>query len=425
MGGRKHACVAQGMAACLPSSNSKALCHRGILFVAIMFSPQTSSLFTPWVDPQSGVTSYLLGGRVAPMQMGFYFVNACMTRNARYLWFYCFYPPGGQGGYGGTLAVADLATNQIHHYPETQFLDASPFVDQETGEVYWTTGLEVWKRGPRPEDVAQLVNIFPAALAKGRRPWRLATHLTRSADGKSFAIDAQIGNEWFIGDLPLDQARPFELWQTLDDSCYNHAQFSPTDPDVILLAQDGWTDAATGKPGQTRDRLWLIRRGEKARAIMPQDPKSSDQRGHEWWDADGEHVWFIDYRLGTQRVKIYSGECQTVWKNGHTHSHSDRQGRYLVGDIAASPDDWHLAFYNILTDREINIVTQFPVYCEARAGRSWSLTATIPTYSRASYHVHPHPGFCAADQYICYTTNVRGTIDLALVPVAQLLAQTA
>lgn len=366
---------------------------------------ENSPLFTVWKDPVSGVESYILRERVAPIQQSFYFTNPSFSDDGRFLWLYGAFPPGGDAYYGRQLAVVDFGEQRVRHFPETQFMDASPGVDAATGEVYWTTGLDVWKRGAGADDAAILVNSFPEELAKNRRPLRIATHLTRSADGASFAIDAQIGDEWFVGDLSLD-GRPFRVWQTFD-RCYNHAQFSPTDPDLILIAQDGWNDASTGRKGDTQDRLWLLRRGESARPIFPDEP--SAMRGHEWWDDDGEHVWYIHYRNGTEKVNIHSGERTVVWPNGHTHSDADTQSRYLVGDINSGPDLWRVAFYNIQSGQEVNLVSDMPKL----------------DFPRSRYHVHPHPQFCLNDEYICYTTNVLGTIDVALVPVRQLLERTS
>lgn len=365
-----------------------------------------SSLFTSWRDPVSEVESLILSQRVAPVQQSFYFTNPSFSADGRYLWFYCSFPPGGDAYYGRQLGVVDFVEQKLRHFPETLFMDGSPFVDQETGEVYWTTGLEIWKRSPRHGEEASLVAVFPKELARDRRPLRLATHLTRSANKKAFAIDAQIGAEWFAGDLPVDGSTPFRLWQTFD-RCYNHAQFSPVDPDLILLAQDFWFDPTTGKKGEAEDRLWLLRRGEKARPILPDSP--SNLRGHEWWDSDGLHVWYIHYRKGTEKVDIRTGREITVWPNGRTHSHADRKGQHLVGDISTSPDDWRVAFFNVKTGREISIASSLP---------------PVPLRYR-SYHVHPHPQFCLDDQYICYTTSVRGVPDLALVSVAQLIERTS
>ena len=371
-------------------------------------SIEKSPLFKRWKDPASGVESLILSQRVAPIQQSFYFTNTSLTNDGRFLWMYCSFPPGGDAYYGRQLGVIDFAEQTIRHFPETQFMDASPYVDKDTGEVYWTTGLAVWKRGPLPADKAVRVGVFPAELANNRRPLRLATHLTLSADKKAFAIDALIGADCFLGDLPIDGKTPFRLWQKFD-RCYNHTQFSPTDPNLMVTAQDGWFDPATGKPGTTDDRIWLLKCGEKIRPACPNAPLSSDWRGHEWWDADGIHVWYIDYRKGTEKVNILTGEQTTVWPNGHTHSHNDQKSQYLVGDIYPNGKEFRVAFFNIKSGREISIVTDMPPL----------------DHSRRDYHIHPHPQFCLNDQYICYTTNVLGTVDVALVSVDQLIERTS
>jgi hypothetical protein len=366
-------------------------------------------LFTRWRDPVSGVESLILSKRIAPIQQSFYFTHSGFSADGRYLWFYIAFPPGGDAYLGRRLGVIDFTEEAVRVFPETLFSDASPFVDEKTAKVFWVTGLEVWKRGPRPDDKPVFVNSFPKELANNRRPLRVATHLTPSADGKSFAIDALIGNDCYIGDLPRDSVRSFQLWQKVD-RCYNHAQFSPTDSDLILIAQDGWFDAATGEKGNCEDRLWLIRRGEKARAIYPHAP--SNLRGHEWWDPDGEHVWYIDYRKGTEKVNIRTGTRTNVWPGGHSHSHSDRHGQLLVGDVNPQHIDynlWWVAFFNVKTGKEIKIVSDLP---------------QLP-YPRSRYHIHPHPHFCVDDRYVCYTTNVLGTVDVALVSVAQLVERTS
>src|SRR5258706_14648651 len=109
--------------------------------------PEESPLFTRWHDPVSGVESLILRNAAAPFQQSFYFVNPSFTADARYLWFYAVHPPGGHH-----LGVADLVEQTVRYCPETLFLDASPYVDPVTGEVYWANGIEEWKPGPGPED---------------------------------------------------------------------------------------------------------------------------------------------------------------------------------------------------------------------------------------------------------------------------------
>jgi hypothetical protein len=93
-------------------------------------------------------------------------------------------------------------------------------------------------------------------------------------------------------------AAPFQPWWRFDRH-HNHAQFSPTDPDEVLFAQEFHSDPITGLRFPITNRLWLIRRGGEPRPIL-REPRFVS---HEWWDADGEHVWCVDGATTTR------GEC--------------------------------------------------------------------------------------------------------------------
>ncbi|HEY9249884.1 MAG TPA: hypothetical protein VIO38_12160 [Rariglobus sp.] len=391
---------------------------------------QNPGMFKPWTDPASGVTSYILTKRVAPFQQSFYYVNPSLSDDGRYFWFYCAFPPAGSANQGRSLGVADLKTGTVHHYPETEFTDASPVVDTATGTAYWCTGLEVWKRRPEPGAQAKLVNRFPAALARNRRPWRLATHLTFSADRKALNLDVEIGTEWFIGHLPLDGG-PFELWQRLE-RCYNHAQFNPVDPSLQLIAQDHSVHPVSGEVTPYENRIWLIRRGEAAAPLFP-SPQAipphvaggnphfetqthytiTDERakqGHEWWGSDGQHVWYIAYGQGVKRVKpISKGDpkAELIWPHPSiSHAHANSLETQLVCDSLPpdDPSDRRVSFFDLPTRKQINIVSHMP-----------ELNNDL-----RRYHVHPHPQFCLQDRLICYTTTVLDRVDVAFTPLSAL-----
>jgi hypothetical protein len=76
-----------------------------------------SRLFTPWKDPGSEVTLYILAHKVVPVQEAFYFVNDGMSADGRWLWFYCAFPPSGSASQGRTLAVVDFeaAVRGLYH----------------------------------------------------------------------------------------------------------------------------------------------------------------------------------------------------------------------------------------------------------------------------------------------------------------------
>jgi len=370
-----------------------------------MIDVTNRDLFTPVTHPKSGVTSYVLTRKVAPVQQSFYFVNDSMSADGRYLWFYCAFPPSGSMSGGRTLGVVDLQTSDVRHFPETQFSSVSPYVDPATGDAYWMSGATVWKRGPHADAKSERVNSVPDEVLGGRRIVRSATHLTRSPDGRAFFIDMALETQWLYGSLPVDGG-PFQLWARLDRN-HNHAQFSPTDPTVALLAQENHKDQVTGLTFQITDRLWLLKHGQAPRPIF----RTPTVVSHEWWDADGQHVWCVAGNE-TWRVRIADGAVEKIAFPRHCwHSHSSQDGRLIVGDsntrfYRGCPSTVH--FLNRNTGKVITLVEN----------------PERPDYIGQNYHIDPHPRFVYGDRYIVFTTTIRGEVDLAIVPVAALFTQT-
>ena len=367
-----------------------------------MIDLKNRHLFTAVTHPESGVTIHILTRKLAPVQQGFYFVNDSMDSGARFLWFYCAFPPSP----GHTLGVVDFNRGEIRHYPETRFSGgASPFVDPETGEVYWGAGRSLWRRGPGASDSVQCINSLPVDLTEGRKVSHLATHLTRSSDRREFFIDAGVGLQYLLGSLPVDGG-DFELWRRLDRN-HNHAQFSPTDPDEALFAQENHTDPVTGVTIPITNRLWLIRRGEKPRPALPEPTRVS----HEWWDLDGKHVWCV-WGEDTWRVRIADADVEKIAFPRHCwHSHSSRNGRLIAGDsnngfFRGCASTVH--FMNRDTGKVIVLAEH-----EERAD-----------YTGRNYHIDPHPRFCSNDRYVVFTTTIRGEVDVAVVPVEHLVEKT-
>ena len=361
-----------------------------------------SDLFTPVTHPESGVTSYVLTRRVAPVQQGFYFVNDSMSADGRYLWFYCAFPPAMHR----TLAVIDFVDQEVRHFPETNA--AGAYVDPATGDVFWCEGTTVWRRGPRAADAPVYVNQLPAAIVGGRDVPSLASHLTLSADGKAFFINAKVGLGYIFGSLPLDGG-DFTPWWRFDRH-HNHAQFSPTDPDTVLFAQEFHNDPITGLRLPITNRLWLMTRGQAPRPIL-REPRFVS---HEWWDPDGEHVWCVDVGNNneTWRVRIADGEVERiVFPRQCWHSHSSRDGQLIVGDS-------NNGFFRgcASTVHFMNRTTGKVIVLAEHGERT--------DYVGRHYHIDPHPRFCANDQYVIFTTAFDNAVALALIPVAHLLQAT-
>ncbi len=372
-----------------------------------MHTPETSRLFTPYRHPVTGVVSHVLTHRQAPVQRPFYFTNPSYTRDGRYLWIECAFPP--QGGYDAVpvSAVIDFATDELRVYHETQWT-GRPTVDLDTGELYWVNGLDVWKRGPRADEVASKVSSFPKELARGGKPSRVVTHLTFSSDGKALSMDAWVGADSFIGSFPLDGSQPV-VWEQVRGT-FDHAQFSPTEPDVLLLADEYWQNPEHGpfNPQALYHRMYTIRRGGRVTPVLPAPITHS---GHEWWDADGRHVWYVHYGVGIKRVDLATQQEALVWPGHLAHGQSDQSSRYLVADSMGDPTvcDCRVDFFDVVTQKAVQLVDHPPL-------------AAGLTQCR---HLHPHPHFCHHDRYVCYSTTVHGRVDVALTPTVQLREATA
>ena len=371
-----------------------------------MIDLANSKLFTPWKNPETGVTLYLLTHKVAPVQEAFYFSNESMSRDGRYLWFYCAFPPSGTAAQGRTLGVVDFERQEVLHYPETQFNEASPFVDPVNGEITWGMGASLWRRGPAAGDPVERVNSLPEELIGARPVPRIATHLTRSVDGRCFFIDAHIGMQYVFGTLPVDGG-DFQLWRRFERN-YNHAQLSPTDPDLVLFAQEHHGDPITGLTFPIVNRMWTMRPGEEPKPVL----KNPLWVTHEWWDPDGQHAWCV-WGNETWRVNLATHEEEKIPFPHHCwHSHSSLAGEYIIGDsnnkfYRGCPSSVH--FLNRTTHRLVKLVEN----------------PEMTTYVGRSYHIDPHPRFCCGDQYVVFTTTLRGEVDLAVARTADLIQKTS
>jgi len=368
-----------------------------------------SDLFTTFAPFDSKL--YLLTRKVAPVQQSFYFVNDGFSADGRYLWFYCAFPPSGAASGGRTLGVADLATGQTRHFPETQFGCASPYVDPVSGDVYWQQGLTTWRRGPAADSKVEQINAIPDEFVGYRRVTNPATHLKPSADGRDFFIDLSLEIQFLFGSLPLDGG-DFQLWRRFDRQ-HNHAQFSPTDSNLVLFAEEHHSDPITGLRIPIRNRLWLMRRGVEPWPIFKEPTRVT----HEWWDGDGNHVWcVVSGSSGTEvwRVCIKNGDTEKIdLKRDCWHAHASLDGRLIVWDSHIGSSYRGCASRVHFLNRE--------------SGCSLTLAENPARhdYAGQNYHIDPHPRFCCGDRYVVFTTTVREEVDLAVAYTEDLVLLTS
>ncbi len=361
----------------------------------------THPCFTRWTDPQSGVESFLLTERVAPVQQTFYFTNPGISRDERWCWFYTAFPPNPQHTLG--VVSLDPARPLLRHFPQAGFRTESPLVAPEGDAVYFACGESVvWMN---VEGETRTVCTLPADYIAGRRLTRLVTHLTMSADGKYFLLDGAIANHWFVAlaEVATGEVRVLHEF----GRNYNHGQFSPTDPKLFSIAQDHWKDAISGRQFWFDHRIWVMdTEGTRFEPVRPTEWVAHNAYPcHEWWSPDGLMCW-TDYDRGVFEIDVNTHEMTHVWKRPLCHTHCDAARRLFVAD--ESPYKWgqkpcEVILFDRQSGTETHIASALPP----------------PRVPRGAYHIDPHPQFSPQGTWIDYTTTVRGTVDVAICPVGQ------
>jgi hypothetical protein len=382
-----------------------------------MYTVETSKHFEKYTDFCTGVDTWVLKNETAPLQKPLYFVSLPCSKDERYYWFVCAFPPGGlMEGSSQTMACLDLETDEIYYHPDVPA--GSPAVDPDTGELYFCTPNMVLKKGPRPDSPVERIARVPEKWRV--MPGRIATHLTFSADKRELCCDISSGNDTYITSLDI-RSGEFELWATLHGG-WNHAQFNPADKDLILFAMEFWQDLKTGirnriganEKGQLT-RIWTIRRGEQPVNHLPVYKEAS----HEWWSADGKKIYYCDWRKGIGMIDFHSGERKLIHPTGYRHGYSSTDDRYFVADIFNYNDQWHwyrgcattANFYNTETSRPVDIVTRNP--------------ALYTFDDPCVYHIDAHPRFVFNDKYVAYCTTVFGKPSVGFAKTAQLVEFTS
>ena len=101
---------------------------------------------------------------------------------------------------------------------------------------------------------------------------------------------------------------------------YNHLQFSPTDPGLLLFCHEGnWHKV---------DRIWLIRSDGTGLVKVHTRTMNMEIAGHEFWSADGRSLW---YDLQTPRGEDF-------WVAGYELATGHRTQYHL------QRDEWSVHF---------------------------------------------------------------------------------
>ena len=381
-----------------------------------MKTPETSSLFEKRINPKNGVEYYVLTEKACEYQQGFYFINNSMTNDGRYLWFYATVNPV-YDGVGKFLGYVDFLEDEIVLCHDTRFDGgASAYIDVETGDAYFSCGKRIYKREPGKDKMAK---ILCTPKIDGYVT-RLATHLTMTSDKKHFFLDARNGSRSFVQGIVDIETGDFEKWAESTHNT-NHGQINPHDDTLALCAYDGFIDPDTGEkvriPKNEKgeyERLWLISKNGTRRMC----PAMHNYATHEWWAGDGKKFYYCCDNYGIYGIDLETGKNITILEGVDPwHCHSTKNDKYFIYDekkLERYGGKWYrgcpaaVHFYNNDTKKTVTIIEEMPEN---------GATPDNPN----NYHIDPHPRFVCDEKYVVFTTTELGSVDLAIVPVEQLI----
>ena len=385
-----------------------------------MKTPMTSKHFTKVVDPKTGIPHYVLTTKLAAYQQGFYFVNNSMSNDGRYLWFYVAAAPI-YDTMNRNLGFVDFLLDEVVICYDVLFDDATPYVDPETGDVYYSRDRAIYKRRPIKDEPAKLLTY---TKIKGYIR-KLATHLTMTSDKKHFFLDINRADFGCIQGTVDIQTGEFTEWSRAPLGVnMNHGQINPKNDNLALCAYDGWADMAEGAPHKipfdengVYQRLWTLTADGK----RTMHPAMHNYATHEWWSADGKKIYYCCDNHGIYGIDLESGEDVTILDGVDPwHAHSTKDDLYFIYDekkLERYGGKWYrgcpaaLNFLNRKTGKHLVVISEMP-------------ENGFTPENQTAYHIDPHPRFTENEKYVVFSTSELGGCDLAVAVVDDLIKAT-
>lgn len=182
----------------------------------------------------------------------------------------------------------------------------------------------------------------------------------------------------------------------------NHLQFSPTDPHLLMFCHEG--------PWHKVDRIWTIDVVERGKPrLIHKRTMEGEIAGHEWWGADGKHIYFDlqkprGERFFVGKTNVRTGEEQDfelLRREWSVHFVTSWDEKILGGDggsrtsVAHSPEGQWIYKY---------------VYNGNRL-----VTTRLVNMKNHDYKLEPNVHFSPDNKWLIFRANFEGTENVYAV----------
>lgn len=388
-----------------------------------------------WIDPDTGHRVIRLSDE--PGSQSLYFHQNAYTPDGQKL---IITTPTG-------LSTIDLKTRAIEKIVEGRV--GIIIVGKRTGQVYYTRSvmnnnvgnnvrsITVYATDVNTKATRELVKLPPATSVSTVNADE--TLLAGIVDEKPVAApqapraDAYPGKGQMMEDR-LAERRPLQL-VTVDiktgavktllrgTDWYNHIQFSPTDPTLLMFCHEG--------PWHKVDRTWTIRTDGSQLTQIHRRTMLMEIEGHEWFGADGKWIW---YDLQTPRSQVFwvagynvnSGE--RIWyhlqkSEWSVHFNVSPDGTLFAGDgggpnSVAAPENgqWIYLFRpELVPDRTDGGLPNAKDLIRPGFFKAEKLV----NLSKHNYSLEPNVTFTPDMKWIVFRSNMFGPIHVFAVEIAK------
>ena len=249
--------------------------------------------------------------------------------------------------------------------------------------------------GPRGDNYPGKGAMMERRLAE-RRPLRLVTISTKNGEVRTLLK----GTDW-----------------------YNHIQFSPTDPTLLMFCHEG--------PWHKVDRTWTIRTDGSALTQIHHRTMNMEIEGHEFFSGDGKWIW---YDLQTPKSQVFwlggynvaSGE--RVWyhlerSEWSVHFNVSPDGTLFAGDgggpdSVAAPGNgqWIYLFRpELVADKTDGVWPNQKEFIKPGYFKAEKLV----NLAKHNYRLEPNVTFTPDQKWIVFRSNMLGPTHVFAVELAK------
>ena len=200
----------------------------------------------------------------------------------------------------------------------------------------------------------------------------------------------------------------------------NHVQFSPTDPGQIMFCHEG--------PWELNDRIWTLRSDGSQLKKIHTRTMMMEIFGHEFWGADGKHIWYdlqtprgedfwlAGYELATGKRTWYHLE-RDEWS---VHFNVSPDGMLFAGDggdsqmVAHAKDGkWIYLFRPQLIH---NRGLEQPGFIQP----GFLHAERLVNMQKHNYRLEPNVQFTPDGKWVVFRSNMSGATQVYEVEVASI-----